>query len=626
MSETTLQTQPRRSIRRQLLMGNIFISGLLLITGVVLLVQVNRLVQATTTLQDAENQTEAALAAQTASSNLIAAVSQLLPLEEAETFDAALSENLAELTKSREMLSSMEANSPEVLQVDVDSSLTTINNLIGIAETMRNQANNEQWPSVRVRMGILIRDQQLLTNQLNILVEHTEEIEDQAAIQLKEAQRAVTRYPAIALITAVVLISLLTYQTNISVGRPIVELSNVVSRIAEGDLDQRVHIAQDNEFRQLGRAFNLMAAEIQRSQTELEQRVADRTQALQRRAVQLQAAADVGRAATTIRDLDALLTEVTHLISQRFDFYHVGIFFLDKDEEYAVLQATNSGGGQRMLARGHKLQVGGTSIVGTATATRKPHIALDVGQDAVYFDNPDLPETRSEMALPLIVGDTLLGVLDVQSKRQAAFSDDDIAVLQVLADQVAVAIENARLFTENQEALELARRAYSDFSQASWGELLRARPQLGFRSTELRDLIPVSEEWSEDLLQVSEKGESVQIDPHTLAIPIVLRDQVLGVVRLTKAEETPPWSEEEIQLMDTLIEQLEIALESARLFSDTRRRAERERLVTEITTKIRSTTDPQSMLETAVRELRNALGSRRAQIVLRPVESIAAED
>ena len=360
--------------------------------------------------------------------------------------------------------------------------------------------------------------------------------------------------------------------------------------------------------------------EIEELKNNLEQEVKERTLSLERKTLQLQAATEVGHASATIRDLDTLLHEVTVLINQRFGFYHVGIFLLDTDTRYAILRATNSDGGQRMLAQGHRLKVGEKGIVGFVTAHREPRIALDVGQDAVFFDNPDLPETRSEMALPLIIGDELLGALDVQSKHETAFATDDIAVLQALADQVAIAIENARLFTEHQVSLEATRRAFGERSRTSWGEFLRTEAELGFLSTMTQDVIPTSAEWTSGMIDASQRAEIVKIDQYTIAVPIILRDQVLGVIRLKKPEDANPWTQDEINLMDTLIDQLEVALESARLFRDTQQRAERERLVTDITTKIRATTDPQVMLQTAVSELRDALKAQRAQMVIQPIK------
>jgi GAF domain-containing protein len=167
-----------------------------------------------------------------------------------------------------------------------------------------------------------------------------------------------------------------------------------------------------------------------------------------RRTVQLEAASEVARDTTAILDVDQLLDETVHLISKQFGFYHAGVFLVDERGEYAMLRAASSEGGQRMLERDHKLAVGKIGIVGYVTATGEPRIALDVGKDAIHFVNPDLPNTRSEMALPLISRGRVIGALDVQSTDEAAFSEDDVAVLQTLADQLATAIENARLYEQ----------------------------------------------------------------------------------------------------------------------------------------------------------------------------------
>ncbi|MCK4315541.1 MAG: GAF domain-containing protein, partial [Anaerolineae bacterium] len=174
----------------------------------------------------------------------------------------------------------------------------------------------------------------------------------------------------------------------------------------------------------------------------------------ERRATQLAAASEVARDATAILDVDQLLHETVQLISEQFGFYHAGVFLVDDKHEYAVLRAASSEGGRRMLSRGHKLEVGKVGMVGYVTDTGKPRIALDVGKDAVHFVNPDLPETRSEMTLPLRVHGEVIGALDVQSTEESAFTGEDVAVLQTMADQLANAIENARLFGEIEQTAE----------------------------------------------------------------------------------------------------------------------------------------------------------------------------
>jgi signal transduction histidine kinase/CheY-like chemotaxis protein len=193
----------------------------------------------------------------------------------------------------------------------------------------------------------------------------------------------------------------------------------------------------------------------------LETRVRERTQqlavqneSLQLRSRQLQTVAEVARSIVSTREVDNLLNQVTRLVSDRFGFYHAGIFLLDEKNEYAVLRAANSEGGRRMLDRRHRLRVGQVGIVGYVTGSGEPRIATDVGEDAVFFNNPDLPETRSEMALPLKLGGMIIGALDVQSKESNAFTEADVNLFTTLADQISVAIENANAYELSQQTVE----------------------------------------------------------------------------------------------------------------------------------------------------------------------------
>ncbi|MFN2220356.1 MAG: GAF domain-containing protein, partial [Anaerolineae bacterium] len=196
------------------------------------------------------------------------------------------------------------------------------------------------------------------------------------------------------------------------------------------------------------------AAELDEQRELLEETVAERTRDLEERAIQLAIASEVGRAAASILDLAGLSRQVVDLVRDRFDLYYAGLFLLDDTGSHAVLEAGSGEAGRTMKLQGHSLEVGGLSMVGAACARREARIALDVGEEAARFDNPLLPETRSEMALPLVVGDRVLGALDVQSTEPAAFSEEDVAVLQLVADQVAVAVDNARRFSEEGEVLE----------------------------------------------------------------------------------------------------------------------------------------------------------------------------
>ncbi|HLO13517.1 MAG TPA: GAF domain-containing protein, partial [Anaerolineales bacterium] len=193
--------------------------------------------------------------------------------------------------------------------------------------------------------------------------------------------------------------------------------------------------------------------ELNQLRVDLEQRVEERTSDLKRRASQLEAVSSVARTIASIQDIDSLLPAITQLISQQFGFYHVGIFLLDEPRKYAVLRASNSEGGLRLIKQHHSLPLDLHSTVGYSISQAEPRIIMDVGTDSVYFHNSDLPETRAEMALPLRVAGQVIGSLDVQSRESNAFSQEDIHVLSTLADQVAIAIENSRWFGEAKKAL-----------------------------------------------------------------------------------------------------------------------------------------------------------------------------
>ncbi|MFC1936607.1 GAF domain-containing protein [Chloroflexota bacterium] len=365
-----------------------------------------------------------------------------------------------------------------------------------------------------------------------------------------------------------------------------------------------------------------LAEQLRQQNLSLEETVLVRTAAIDRRANYLEAAADVGRAATSIYNLDELLPQVTRFISERFDFYQVGIFLIDELGEYAELKAANSEGGKRMLARRHKLKVGQEGIVGYVTSTGEVRIALDVGDDAVHFDTPELPETRSEMALPLFTGGRLFGALDVQSTISNAFSDDDVVTLRVLADQVSMAINNAILFEQLQESLEAERRAYGEINRSAWRTLITANKSWGYRF-QAGSLISSRGEWAPEMIQAAQTAHIIEDQDQerpTLALPITVSDEVIGAIRLTKPKDSIKWSEDEIDLMKTLTDRLSQALESARLYQETQRRAAQEQLTSEITTKIRQSLDIDHVLRTAVQEFGEIFDAEEVVFNIYPIE------
>ena len=343
--------------------------------------------------------------------------------------------------------------------------------------------------------------------------------------------------------------------------------------------------------------------ELKEERMMLEDRVKERTADLERRAVQLRAAAEVGNAAAASRDLDLLLSEGTRLLSVRFGFYHVGIFLKDETGRYAILRAANSEGGERMLKRGHKLEIGQVGIVGNVTESGRARIALDVGSDAVYFDNPDLPQTRSEMALPLKAADRVLGALDIQSTEPQAFKQDDIEVLQVVADQLAVAIENSRLLAESRAAVETVRRAYGEVSLQAWKRRLEGNP-LAFISDDRGNVVEIgTKHWLAEEQQAIRDGTLTKSkDEKTLYVPMLQRGQAIGVIKLVKHNQSR-WSDNELELARTLASQLSDSLETARLYEEAQNRAQRERTITEVSRKISSVYNVDDILRSMTEEL-----------------------
>jgi GAF domain-containing protein len=354
---------------------------------------------------------------------------------------------------------------------------------------------------------------------------------------------------------------------------------------------------------------------LEMMQKDLEKQIEARTQDLNLRKRQLEAAARIARDASKIYNLDELMNQAVMLISQRLGFYHSGIFLLDKTGRYAVLRAASSEGGQKLLERNHRLEVGKEGIVGAVAKTGKPRIALDVGQDAIYFNNPDLAKTRSELALPLVVRDEAIGVLDVQSQSPSAFTQEDVEILQILADQIALGIGTARLISENQGSMEALQQSYRELTKDVWRKSYLTQSGIHYEC---------DAEGNVKRLRVEKNGSSsvdaddgLGLEGSRLSIPVRIRGEVVGSVGFQKPSSQSFWTADEISLLETLTAQLSLALDSARLFTESQRRAERERLVAEITSKLRATNNPELILETATRELKAALGAHSARFEVR---------
>lgn len=334
----------------------------------------------------------------------------------------------------------------------------------------------------------------------------------------------------------------------------------------------------------------------------LELRIQERTSSLEKRALQMQTVSSMARTIASMQDLNILLANITKLVSEQFGFYHTGIFLLDG--EYAVLQAANSDGGKRMLDRNHRLPLDSNSIVGYVASLGEPRIALDVGADSVYFNNPDLPETCSELALPLRVSGRVIGALDVQSTETNAFSQEDMLVLSTLADQIAIAIENARLYGEAQKALTESQATFEKYVRQEWRSFVQQAKHTGF-VFDGKQVIPLdSQIGREHVKPVFQTGNlSLEKSSSTIAIPLKLRGQTIGVLDVRSKKGSREWTRDEIMLLEAAAERAALALENARLVESAQRRASRERSIGEISARIGAVSDIDSILQAAVEEL-----------------------
>ena len=364
------------------------------------------------------------------------------------------------------------------------------------------------------------------------------------------------------------------------------------------------------EAESFGQAQEKTNIELKNLQGELEQRVEQRTAELAQRAGQLQAISNVARSIASLQNMDELLPAITKLVSEKFGYYHAGIFLLDENQEFALLRASNSEGGQRMLDRQHKLKLDVNSIVGFTASRGEPRIALDVGATAVFFNNPDLPDTRSEIALPLRIGGRVIGVLDVQSTEPNAFTQEDVNIASILADQVAIAIENARLFSEARAALNKSEETFTRYVKQEWGSFANQTKNTGYvfdgnRTTPLDKNVK-----REKVKALAQTGRlSLEKESAELTIPIKFRGQTVGILDVKSKKGNRQWTQDEITLLEAAAERAAFALENARLVESSQRRASRERAIGDISAKIGAVSDLEAIMQTAVEELGRKIGN-----------------
>jgi len=381
--------------------------------------------------------------------------------------------------------------------------------------------------------------------------------------------------------------------------RPIVRLRDAADKISKGDFSYRItKIPETRELAELAVDFNAMTANLSSLINDLERRVAERTEDIAKKTDQLRAASYIARQTAEVQDLSLLLNIVVKLVTDQFGFYHTGIFLTNEAGDEVTLQAASSEGGRRMVQKGHALKVGTQGIVGYVASQKKTRIALDVGTDAVFFNNPDLPLTRSEIALPLLVRGKILGVLDIQSDKPGAFTVEDIDVLETLSDQVAVAIDNARLLDESQAAFLQLEALTAVRTREAWSQKLE-EGQRAFTYTPLG-------------LRAEKSSNN---EDNAITVPITLRGQKIGNISIARKNDAD-WSQPDEDMVAEVATQAGLAIDNIRLLEEATQKARQEQTVGEMAFRFNQALDIDSLLQTATRELGQLPGVEEATVFI----------
>ena len=383
----------------------------------------------------------------------------------------------------------------------------------------------------------------------------------------------------------------------------------------------------------------------------------------QRRALQLETAAEIARDISGSLNLDELLLKAVNFIRERFDFYHAAVFLHDLQGEYTVIREATGETGNQMKRAGYKIGIGSKSIVGFVSSRGEILVIDDTSKDATYYANPLFPNTRSEAAFPLKVGERILGEIDVQSTTAYAFAEDKLRSLQILADQMAIAVVNSELFSETQEHLSQHRLLHHITSSAASGTTLEEALESAVKGLQVTlggDRVSILLLHREkNLLEVKAStgyagGTEVQIplgsgitgwvaahkrplrikdvreDPRyievssntrsELAVPLAYRNELLGVLNV-ESELIDAYNENDEEMLGTLGGSLAAIIANARLLEQIRAQAERDRLVFDVTTRIRRSTDIQSIMASTANELTRLTGARFAKIQIKPLDN-----
>lgn len=349
-------------------------------------------------------------------------------------------------------------------------------------------------------------------------------------------------------------------------------------------------------------------AELKSIQANLEQRIEERT-------AQLQASIEVSQTISNLREADPLGQQVVQKLSSLFGYDIAALYFLDNTEQRAMLQYANVSLAEETDR--HPIDLQKATLLADAIRTRKPRYSNFPTALSAIPATHLAPRIGTEVILPLLVRGQTLGAVSLQSYQLLTPQPREIAILQSLASQIAAAFENTRLFNESQQQIQEINRLNQFYLQTTWRALLAQEiPAYHFSLGTVKEM----ETPNETALETAQREGKISIKNSngnsTLTAPIMFQNQVLGAIELTAQNRA--WSADELVMIEAVVNQAALSLENTRLMLETRNRAEQEKMVGEISSRIRETLDLETILQTSVQEMQKSLKLSEVEIRLLP--------
>ena len=556
------------TIRTQLMVGSSIIIFLLIITAVVLTVQMTRIIGVFNRLQIIQTQTLVALEVSEDSTLISSGVNRLVPLQDYNFFKQDVAPVYTELQTNRDTLAvlmqNMSVTNP--LYPHVSTLVAQASEMLDTTAIALQSAADGDWANVRARAELLSRQQQTLLHETQLLMDTAKNVQSAEVSAARTIRIRVLLYIALTLFASIVTAIIVTRSMLRTVAHPLSDLTEVATDVASGNLQRRVTIRAGNEVGQLASAFNTMTRRLYDLVNTLEYRIQERTRALE-------VSMEISSQITMLQDRQSLLDYVTERIHHGYDLYHTQIFLVDPASGDLAFAAGYGEAAQHMSAEQYRISAG-MGIIGTVASTNKPFMSNNVHDVLNFVPHPLLPNTRSELAVPLRVGNRVAGVLDVQSEQEGHFKPEDMTLMQSLADQTAVALQNINLLEEMRETLKQVERLNRRLTQSSWTEFGNEVTTSGFRyrGGKRVTITPESDAWlplmglaanrRELVRQRTESNGKFQRDE--LAVPLKLRGEIIGYLGIAR-DEASGWLEEEVEAVETVATQISMALENARL-------------------------------------------------------------